>query len=248
MTLRWLLHLHRNHRTYICKIWTKSKCFKSPLYSPSTLIKAFVPFFVFSQIHHRRTLFGLNGSWHIFSPFFADHAPLWEVKKESLVFGSWGAFKMASFSVPCPKCPSTSFSSLGFKSQLVPFQSGFSFKPFLSFSSLSAESASSRIQVSVFTSIYVSISASLTVLMFCSIDFSCKWRNDAFINDLRMRNYVITRKYLFFGYFAQLLYFSDSDSDVMVPSSMIFLKFSKCSWKNEHIGYSVEHKWSKLRQ
>ncbi|XP_027923304.1 biotin carboxyl carrier protein of acetyl-CoA carboxylase 2, chloroplastic-like [Vigna unguiculata] len=55
---------------------------------------------------------------------------------------------MASFSVPCPKCPSTSFSSLGFKSQLVPFQSGFSFKPFLSFSSLSAESASSRIQCS----------------------------------------------------------------------------------------------------
>ncbi|XP_047165721.1 biotin carboxyl carrier protein of acetyl-CoA carboxylase 2, chloroplastic-like [Vigna umbellata] len=55
---------------------------------------------------------------------------------------------MASFSVPCPKCPSTSFSSLGLKSLQVPFQSGFSFKPFLSFSSLSAESASSRIQCS----------------------------------------------------------------------------------------------------
>ncbi|XP_014517453.1 biotin carboxyl carrier protein of acetyl-CoA carboxylase, chloroplastic [Vigna radiata var. radiata] len=55
---------------------------------------------------------------------------------------------MASFSVPCPKCPSTSFSSLGLKSQQVPFQSGFSFKPFLSFSPLSAESASSRIQCS----------------------------------------------------------------------------------------------------
>ncbi|WVZ14741.1 hypothetical protein V8G54_012307 [Vigna mungo] len=55
---------------------------------------------------------------------------------------------MASFSVPCPKCPSTSFSSLGLKSQQVPFQSGFSFKPLLSFSSLSAESASSRIQCS----------------------------------------------------------------------------------------------------
>ncbi|QCD92679.1 biotin carboxyl carrier protein of acetyl-CoA carboxylase 2, chloroplastic-like [Vigna unguiculata] len=55
---------------------------------------------------------------------------------------------MASFSVPCPKCPSTSSSSLGLKSQLVPSQSGFSFKPFLSFSSLSTESASSRVQCS----------------------------------------------------------------------------------------------------
>ncbi|KAK7365035.1 hypothetical protein VNO80_13799 [Phaseolus coccineus] len=53
---------------------------------------------------------------------------------------------MASFSVPCPKCPSISSSSLGLKSLQVPFQSGLSFKPFLSFSSLSAESASSRIQ------------------------------------------------------------------------------------------------------
>ncbi|QCD92668.1 biotin carboxyl carrier protein of acetyl-CoA carboxylase, chloroplastic-like [Vigna unguiculata] len=53
---------------------------------------------------------------------------------------------MASFSVPCPKCPSTSSPSSGFKSQLVPFQSGFSFKPFLSFRSLPAESPPSRIQ------------------------------------------------------------------------------------------------------
>ncbi|KOM56581.1 hypothetical protein LR48_Vigan10g247300 [Vigna angularis] len=53
---------------------------------------------------------------------------------------------MASFSVPCPKCPSISSPSPGFKSQLVPFQSGFGFKPFLSFRSLPAESASSRIQ------------------------------------------------------------------------------------------------------
>jgi len=145
---------------------------------------------------------------------------------------------MASFSVPCPKCPSTSSSSLGLKSQLVPSQSGFSFKPFLSFSSLSTESASSRVQVSVFTSMYISISvsihkrtreterefcclwifhfcllsslcfeddtlcnrqkknsiSSLIVLMFCSIDFSCKWRNGTFVNDLRMTNYVTTRE------------------------------------------------------
>ncbi|CAJ1947074.1 unnamed protein product [Sphenostylis stenocarpa] len=53
---------------------------------------------------------------------------------------------MASFSVPCPKCPSTSSPSLGLKSQQVPFQNGLSFKPHLSFRSLSAESASSRIQ------------------------------------------------------------------------------------------------------
>ncbi|ESW23298.1 hypothetical protein PHAVU_004G035000 [Phaseolus vulgaris] len=53
---------------------------------------------------------------------------------------------MASFSVPCPKCPSISSPSLGLKSPQAPFQSGLSFKPFLSFSSLSAESASSRIQ------------------------------------------------------------------------------------------------------
>ncbi|ESW23290.1 hypothetical protein PHAVU_004G034300 [Phaseolus vulgaris] len=53
---------------------------------------------------------------------------------------------MASFSVPCPKCPSTSSPSFGFKSQQLPFQTGFSFKPFPSFRSLFAESASSRIQ------------------------------------------------------------------------------------------------------
>ncbi|KAL2951087.1 hypothetical protein AAZX31_19G026900 [Glycine max] len=56
---------------------------------------------------------------------------------------------MASFSVPCPKCPTTSSSSslpLGLKSQKVSFQSGLILKPSLSFGSLSAESAASRIQ------------------------------------------------------------------------------------------------------
>ncbi|KAK7381256.1 hypothetical protein VNO78_33813 [Psophocarpus tetragonolobus] len=52
---------------------------------------------------------------------------------------------MASFSVPCPKCPSSS-PPLGMKSQNLSFQSGLSLKPSLSFGSLSAESAPSRIQ------------------------------------------------------------------------------------------------------
>ncbi|TKY50195.1 Biotin carboxyl carrier protein of acetyl-CoA carboxylase 2 [Spatholobus suberectus] len=52
---------------------------------------------------------------------------------------------MASFSVPCPKCPSSS-PPLGVKSQKLSFQSGLSLKPFLSFGSLSAESAASRIR------------------------------------------------------------------------------------------------------
>ncbi|KAK7271857.1 hypothetical protein RJT34_28100 [Clitoria ternatea] len=54
---------------------------------------------------------------------------------------------MASFSVPCPKCPLPSSSSLlGLKSQKLCFQSGLSLKPSLSFGALSAESTFSRIQ------------------------------------------------------------------------------------------------------
>ncbi|KAH1100016.1 hypothetical protein AAZX31_13G043000 [Glycine max] len=54
---------------------------------------------------------------------------------------------MASFSVPCPKCPTTSSSPpLGLKSLNVSFQRVLSLKPSLSFGSLSAESAASRIQ------------------------------------------------------------------------------------------------------
>ncbi|RDX75202.1 Biotin carboxyl carrier protein of acetyl-CoA carboxylase 2, chloroplastic, partial [Mucuna pruriens] len=51
---------------------------------------------------------------------------------------------MASFSIPCPKCPCSP--PLRVKSQKVSFQSGLSLKPFLSFGSLSAESAASRIR------------------------------------------------------------------------------------------------------
>ncbi|XP_020222411.1 biotin carboxyl carrier protein of acetyl-CoA carboxylase 1, chloroplastic [Cajanus cajan] len=51
---------------------------------------------------------------------------------------------MASFSVPCPKCPS-SF-PLGLKSQKASFQSGLRLKPSISFGSLSVESVASRIQ------------------------------------------------------------------------------------------------------
>jgi len=51
---------------------------------------------------------------------------------------------MASFSVPCPKCPS--FSPLGLKSNKILFQSGLSVKPYQSFGSLSAESAAFGIQ------------------------------------------------------------------------------------------------------
>lgn len=51
---------------------------------------------------------------------------------------------MASFSVPCPKCPS--FSPLGLKSNKILFQSGLSLKSSQSFGSLSAESASFGIQ------------------------------------------------------------------------------------------------------
>ncbi|GAU29154.1 hypothetical protein TSUD_275730 [Trifolium subterraneum] len=52
---------------------------------------------------------------------------------------------MATFSVPCPKCPSPS-SLLGLKSNKILFQSGLSFKGSQSFGSLSAESASFGIQ------------------------------------------------------------------------------------------------------
>ncbi|XP_027358542.1 biotin carboxyl carrier protein of acetyl-CoA carboxylase 2, chloroplastic [Abrus precatorius] len=52
---------------------------------------------------------------------------------------------MASFSVPCPKCPSHS-SPLGLKSHKLWFQTGLSFKPSLSFGSLSAESTSFKIR------------------------------------------------------------------------------------------------------
>ncbi|CAJ1947086.1 unnamed protein product [Sphenostylis stenocarpa] len=107
------------------------------------------------QIPQTHTLFGLNCSWLIFSStriviltILRRSRNIWEEKKESLVFGSWGGFEMASFSVPCPKCPSTSSPLLGLKAQQVPFQSGSSFKPFLSVRNLSAESASSRIQCS----------------------------------------------------------------------------------------------------
>lgn len=52
---------------------------------------------------------------------------------------------MASFSVPCPKCPVPS-SLLGLKSNKILFQSGLSLKNSQSFGSLSAESASFGIQ------------------------------------------------------------------------------------------------------
>lgn len=51
---------------------------------------------------------------------------------------------MATFSVPCPKCPSPA--PLGLKSHRLSFRSGLSLKPSQSFGSLSAESASSGIQ------------------------------------------------------------------------------------------------------
>ncbi|XP_061369291.1 biotin carboxyl carrier protein of acetyl-CoA carboxylase 2, chloroplastic [Gastrolobium bilobum] len=51
---------------------------------------------------------------------------------------------MASFSVPCPKCPSPA--TLGLKSHKLSFQSGLSLKHSLSFGSLFADSASSGIR------------------------------------------------------------------------------------------------------
>jgi hypothetical protein len=62
------------------------------------------------------------------------------------LIGGVGSKKMATFSVPCPKCSAPS-SLLGLKSNKILFQSGLSLKGSQSFGSLSAESASFGIQV-----------------------------------------------------------------------------------------------------
>jgi hypothetical protein len=62
------------------------------------------------------------------------------------LIGGVGSKKMATFSVPCPKC-SVPSSLLGLKSNKILFQSGLSLKGSQSFGSLSAESASFGIQV-----------------------------------------------------------------------------------------------------
>jgi acetyl-CoA carboxylase biotin carboxyl carrier protein len=61
------------------------------------------------------------------------------------LIGGVGSKKMATFSVPCPKC-SVPSSLLGMKSNKILFQSGLSLKGSQSFGSLSAESASFGIQ------------------------------------------------------------------------------------------------------
>ncbi|KAK7340613.1 hypothetical protein VNO77_21321 [Canavalia gladiata] len=136
-------------------LWTKNWCgamtWKALLFSTNMLLV--FPFF-FSQTSPfipTPSLIPSPPQTLIFSPFRSDHSVLLAQKQEKSVFDSWGCFQMASFTVPCPKCPS--FAHLGLNSQtpernmpMVSYRSGLGLKKSLLFGSLSCDSASNGIQ------------------------------------------------------------------------------------------------------